>query len=60
MSNEYTEPYTKKLEYMFKAADTVKRQFQKIGRNEQCPCKSGKKFKNCCINKDIDWSLQSK
>ncbi|MFV8830517.1 YecA family protein [Alkalihalobacterium sp. APHAB7] len=21
-----------------------------IGRNEKCPCKSGKKFKNCCIN----------
>jgi hypothetical protein len=21
-----------------------------IGRNEGCPCKSGKKFKNCCIN----------
>ncbi|MFC5700142.1 YecA family protein [Cohnella faecalis] len=22
----------------------------RIGRNEKCPCKSGKKFKNCCIN----------
>lgn len=22
----------------------------KIGRNDKCPCKSGKKFKNCCIN----------
>lgn len=21
-----------------------------IGRNEKCPCESGKKFKNCCIN----------
>ncbi|MDZ5608099.1 SEC-C domain-containing protein [Bacillus pseudomycoides] len=21
-----------------------------IGRNEKCPCNSGKKFKNCCIN----------
>lgn len=21
-----------------------------IGRNEKCPCQSGKKFKNCCIN----------
>ena len=21
---------------------------QKIGRNEPCPCGSGKKFKNCC------------
>lgn len=23
----------------------------KIGRNDLCPCKSGKKYKNCCINK---------
>ena len=22
---------------------------QQIGRNEACPCKSGKKYKNCCI-----------
>jgi uncharacterized protein YecA (UPF0149 family) len=21
---------------------------QKVGRNEQCPCGSGKKFKKCC------------
>lgn len=24
----------------------------KIGRNEKCYCGSGKKYKNCCINKD--------
>lgn len=23
----------------------------KIGRNEPCPCKSGAKYKNCCLNK---------
>jgi len=23
----------------------------KIGRNEPCPCGSGKKYKSCCINK---------
>ena len=23
----------------------------KVGRNDPCPCKSGKKFKKCCINK---------
>lgn len=23
----------------------------KIGRNESCTCGSGKKYKNCCINK---------
>ncbi len=25
----------------------------KIGRNDPCPCESGKKFKKCCINKGI-------
>lgn len=24
----------------------------KIGRNDDCPCGSGKKYKKCCINKD--------
>jgi preprotein translocase subunit SecA len=24
---------------------------QRVGRNDPCPCKSGKKFKNCCMNK---------
>ena len=26
----------------------------KIGRNEPCPCGSGKKYKKCCLNKDLD------
>lgn len=26
---------------------------KEIGRNEPCPCGSGKKFKKCCIGKDI-------
>ena len=25
---------------------------QKIGRNEKCPCQSGKKYKKCCLEKD--------
>ncbi|MBS4168447.1 SEC-C metal-binding domain-containing protein [Parachlamydia sp. AcF125] len=24
---------------------------EKIGRNEPCTCGSGKKYKNCCLNK---------
>jgi len=24
----------------------------KIGRNERCPCRSGKKYKHCCAQKD--------
>lgn len=27
---------------------TRKRYLKKIGRNEPCPCGSGRKFKNCC------------
>jgi hypothetical protein len=35
----------------------------KIGRNEPCPCGSGKKYKKCCLDKqsnkmDKDISLQ--
>ena len=25
----------------------------KIGRNEPCPCGSGKKYKKCCLNKSV-------
>jgi preprotein translocase subunit SecA len=27
---------------------TVRRQTEKIGRNDPCPCGSGKKYKKCC------------
>jgi len=30
---------------------TFKRVYTKIGRNNACPCNSGKKYKNCCINR---------
>ena len=26
---------------------------KKVGRNDPCPCNSGKKFKKCCINKGV-------
>ncbi|MCF6312392.1 MAG: preprotein translocase subunit SecA [Verrucomicrobiales bacterium] len=29
----------------------IKRELPKVGRNEDCPCGSGKKFKNCCGRK---------
>lgn len=31
---------------------TVRREEPKIGRNDPCPCGSGKKYKNCCMNKE--------
>jgi hypothetical protein len=34
------------------------RRFRKVGRNELCPCKSGKKYKNCHLNhKKKEWWL---
>ena len=26
-----------------------------IGRNDKCPCKSGKKYKKCCMNKEVSY-----
>jgi methionyl aminopeptidase len=34
---------------MFQSSDKLK-----IGRNDPCPCGSGKKFKKCCMDKDMD------
>ena len=31
--------------------ETYVRQNKKIGRNDPCPCGSGKKYKQCCMNK---------
>ena len=31
---------------------TVRRAVSRIGRNEPCPCGSGKKYKKCCMEKD--------
>ena len=28
--------------------ETVRREMPKVGRNDPCPCGSGKKYKNCC------------
>ncbi len=30
------------------ATSTVRRKTQKVGRNDLCPCGSGKKYKKCC------------
>ena len=31
--------------------ETFRRDIPKVGRNDLCPCGSGKKYKNCCMNK---------
>ena len=34
--------------------ETFRREQPKVGRNDPCPCGSGKKYKNCCMNKDLE------
>ena len=31
--------------------EPIKNEENKVGRNEQCPCGSGKKYKKCCLGK---------
>jgi hypothetical protein len=39
------------LEKLFSAGgDTAKK--EEIGRNDVCPCGSGKKYKRCCLESD--------
>ena len=35
-----------------KASQTVRHEGPKIGRNDPCPCGSGKKYKKCCLLKE--------
>lgn len=34
------------------------RRVEKVGRNDPCPCGSGKKYKNCCLKKEKSVSVQ--
>ena len=48
--NTYTPTSSEKTVDYFPPA-TIKRAGKKVGRNEPCPCGSGKKFKKCCLKK---------
>jgi uncharacterized protein len=41
-------PYRQAIMESTNATTTIQRQDSKIGRNDPCPCGSGKKFKKCC------------
>jgi preprotein translocase subunit SecA len=32
---------------------TIRNRTEKSSRNDPCPCGSGKKFKNCCMRKQV-------
>jgi hydrogenase maturation protease len=34
------------------AHETIRREEAKVGRNDPCPCGSGKKYKKCCLDKE--------
>jgi hypothetical protein len=33
----------------------IRRESPKVGRNELCPCGSGKKYKRCCLDNPAPW-----
>ncbi|MES2661109.1 MAG: SEC-C metal-binding domain-containing protein [Verrucomicrobiota bacterium] len=41
------------------AGFTMRRSVESIGRNESCPCGSGKKYKRCCVESDRQRLSQS-
>ncbi|WP_343248720.1 SEC-C metal-binding domain-containing protein [Diplocloster hominis] len=44
----FTEEQLKQYYKEQKAAQTFRREGPKVGRNDPCPCGSGKKYKKCC------------
>ncbi len=56
---EEAESSKEDIEDLLQEPQTVRRQRQlrvgnKIGRNDPCPCGSGKKYKKCCIDQKVD------
>ena len=43
--------FNPEIENLSAAFDSFKGKKKKIGRNDPCPCGSGKKYKKCCLNK---------
>ncbi len=49
--NIFDEDKRKALTKEAKNMHTIVRAEKKVGRNDPCPCGSGKKYKHCCMNK---------
>ena len=47
----FDEDTRKALTREAKTMHTIVRAEKKVGRNDPCPCGSGKKYKHCCMNK---------
>lgn len=44
-------PTTSTFSSFSKPVKIIKREAKKVGRNDPCPCGSGKKYKKCCLRK---------
>tara|TARA_R100001594_G_C3903361_1_gene231432 strand:+ start:373 stop:621 length:249 start_codon:yes stop_codon:yes gene_type:complete len=40
------------IEIVYDESRLWRESIKNIGRNDKCPCNSGKKYKKCCINKE--------
>jgi hypothetical protein len=45
----YDTPLDDEMEYKDDFSQTVVRKEEKVGRNDPCPCGSGRKYKKCCM-----------
>jgi uncharacterized protein len=50
--HRYFKPHRSALARAGREEHTYRREYPKIGRNDPCPCGSGKKYKHCCARND--------
>lgn len=50
-SNVFSDEKRDEIEKSFNQSKIFVNSDKKVGRNDPCPCGSGKKYKKCCINK---------
>jgi SEC-C motif len=48
--------YDKTLDWVDSLGTPHRDPLRKVGRNDPCPCGSGKKFKKCCLNAGTDFA----
>jgi hypothetical protein len=50
INNSFSGPSDDDMVYKDDISQTFVRKDEKVGRNDPCPCGSGKKYKHCCMN----------
>jgi len=54
MADEFINAFTPGVKMPASKPQQARRMLPKIGRNELCPCGSGKKYKKCCMEATND------